>query len=492
MAKRSVAWGFATFALLTVGSVAHADTPTAIPPTTTSLVNRPAPNRSTTSTSTTVLRARTTSKSSTTSTSVARKQTASASRLTSTPSSVANRRQSVDKRSTLTAIATTIAISPTTALQVASSTTSTTTTLPVATTSTSTTSTTSTTTTSTTNTTSTTTTTTTTSSVPSPVSGTFAGYLGGQCWDGSNQPFFWGSDGVARAGACPSLPTTIAAPTTVAQLAAPAFTLSSGTLTTTQNVAITSYSINSSGGTIANYSISPALNNGTLAFNTTTGLVSGTPTNVQGSTTYTVTATNATSTATRTFTITVTAPTCAQGGTCALGDTGPGGGVVFYVHVDADNMFTSTGSTCNTSCKYLESALTDSGGAQTWCSNNNLTLNVTTTAVGGGMANTTTADITCTATSAIQSAANYSTTVNGTTYSDWHLPSKDELNELYTNRARVLGFSFANYWTSTESSAFAAWQQIFPNDGATVADQGFQSASNKGNSFRVRPVRAFG
>lgn len=45
--------------------------------------------------------------------------------------------------------------------------------------------------------------------------------------------------------------------------------------------------------------------------------------------------------------------TCATGGTCIVGDRGPGGGIVF--HVSASN-FTSTGSTCGTACKYLEVA----------------------------------------------------------------------------------------------------------------------------------------
>ena len=44
-----------------------------------------------------------------------------------------------------------------------------------------------------------------------------------------------------------------------------------------------------------------------------------------------------------------------------MGDTGPGGGIVFYV---AASNFTSTGSTCNTTCRYLEAAPnTWSGGS---------------------------------------------------------------------------------------------------------------------------------
>ncbi|MBK8599405.1 MAG: putative Ig domain-containing protein [Flavobacterium sp.] len=46
-----------------------------------------------------------------------------------------------------------------------------------------------------------------------------------------------------------------------------------------------------SGGAVTSYSISPALPNG-LSFNTATGVISGTPTAISGSTTYTVTANN--------------------------------------------------------------------------------------------------------------------------------------------------------------------------------------------------------
>ena len=90
-------------------------------------------------------------------------------------------------------------------------------------------------------------------------------------------------------------------------LAAPAFTLSTSTISATSGLAITGYTINSTGGTIASYAISPAISNTPgLSFSTSTGLISGTPTTVASAATYTITATNATSpAATRTFAITV-------------------------------------------------------------------------------------------------------------------------------------------------------------------------------------------
>ena len=90
------------------------------------------------------------------------------------------------------------------------------------------------------------------------------------------------------------------------QLLSPAFTLSSSSESKTVNTAIAGYTISSTGGTIASYAISPAAPAG-LTFNTTTGLLSGTPTEVAASTAYTITATNATSSTTQTFTLIVTA-----------------------------------------------------------------------------------------------------------------------------------------------------------------------------------------
>jgi hypothetical protein len=89
-------------------------------------------------------------------------------------------------------------------------------------------------------------------------------------------------------------------------VAAPAFTISSTSETKIVNNAISGYTITSTGGTIASYSISPAAPAG-ITFNTSSGLLSGTPTATQSATTYTITATNASGSATRTFTLTVQA-----------------------------------------------------------------------------------------------------------------------------------------------------------------------------------------
>ena len=69
--------------------------------------------------------------------------------------------------------------------------------------------------------------------------------------------------------------------------------------------------------------------------------------------------------------------------------------------------------------------------------------------------------------------------------SGWYLPSKDELNRLYSNRAAIGGFSEDYYWSSTEDDSNSAWVQYF-NDGGQY---GSSTYSSKGYADRVRCVR---
>ncbi len=95
-----------------------------------------------------------------------------------------------------------------------------------------------------------------------------------------------------------------------AALAAPAFTISARSESVVKGSTVVGYTITSTGGTVASYAISPAFSNGTLAFNTSTGLISGAPTVSTSAVIYTITAHNATTPdATTTFTLTVVDPT---------------------------------------------------------------------------------------------------------------------------------------------------------------------------------------
>ena len=179
-----------------------------------------------------------------------------------------------------------------------------------------------------------------------------------------------------------------------------------------------------------------------------------------------------------------------MGGACILGDIGPGGGLVFLI---------------SGGLRYEMAPKTWGANETTgiaWCNTTNSDVaGAVGTAVGTGSANTTAIDAACT-NGAGQSAADYS--ANG--LSDWFLPSLDELNAMcnysrtWTGTPSTLactgaqngafaagtyGFASDNYWSSSQNSdiTLAAWYR-FLSDGSDLI-------GTKGNSWRVRPVRAF-
>ena len=200
----------------------------------------------------------------------------------------------------------------------------------------------------------------------------------------------------------------------------------------------------------------------------------------------------------------------------SVGDTGPGGGIVYYV---SDETFISAGSDCYLTCKYLEVAPSNWNGEgdinKPWVSAG-YTPDDTPVAndenpspygVGLGYGNS----------SAIVSrmgtysemdnnyAAGAARAYEANSKTDWYLPTTAELNLLCQwNRgvapdvatvcsagslnsaiygASLAGFLAQFYWSSSELDAVDAWGQVF----------GFasQAASSKTNSRQVRPVRAF-
>ena len=110
----------------------------------------------------------------------------------------------------------------------------------------------------------------------------------------------------------PSTTTTVRpAPTTTTTttipIASPTIALSSTSMVVTVGETLTSYSVLSTGGPVATYSVSPSLPAG-LTFNSSTGRISGTPSAAMTTTTFTITATNTSGSATRTFSLQVKPP----------------------------------------------------------------------------------------------------------------------------------------------------------------------------------------
>ena len=182
--------------------------------------------------------------------------------------------------------------------------------------------------------------------------------------------------------------------------------------------------------------------------------------------------------------------TCAQGGVCEVGDTGPGGGKVFYV---APTTFTQLGAAagmCSTDCKYLEAAPTSGTNAWTetyyqWSGNLDTAIGTTGTEIGTGYSNTVKM-VTQSATA--DRAGTISRAYRGpNNLTDWFLPSQDELNELYVRRASVGGFVGDFHWSSselTENPASTAWFQSFESAGTQLVNIKF-------STLYVRPIRAF-
>ena len=175
---------------------------------------------------------------------------------------------------------------------------------------------------------------------------------------------------------------------------------------------------------------------------------------------------------------------CEEGGKCLIGDTGPGGGVVFYI----------LDSTVKSRWHYLEAApdswnhgKADPGSL--WCSNNNVfvkalntgttpTTSNTSALMGAGAKNTLGMLGTC-----ATGAANLAAAYTGGGKSDWYLPSQVELNQMFKNRAAIGVFVSGAYWSSTEVAANYGRSEGFNN--------GVQSFTTKTTCEHVRPIRAF-
>jgi hypothetical protein len=132
----------------------------------------------------------------------------------------------------------------------------------------------------------------------------------------------------------------------------------------------------------------------------------------------------------------------------------------------------------------------DQGKSIVWWNGSYITTGATGKAIGTGDANTNTIV-------AAQGAGSYAAklcydlVLGG--YGDWYLPSKDELNKLYINRAAIGGFYSGyhnSYWSSSEENSENAWYQVWLNEGLGEGFQ-FYFWKKEGYDFSVRAVRAF-
>jgi hypothetical protein len=150
-----------------------------------------------------------------------------------------------------------------------------------------------------------------------------------------------------------------------------------------------------------------------------------------------------------------------------IGDT-LGGGIIFYIDTSGQHGFIA--------------AFQDQGTAIVWWNGVNTVTGAIQTVIGTGKSNTQ---------KIIQSqgkpgtyAALLCKKYKGGGYTDWFLPSRDELNELYKQKKWVGGFASAYYWTSSEFDSSSSW-------GVNFYDGYQRHGLYKYFTYYVRAVRAF-
>lgn len=145
-----------------------------------------------------------------------------------------------------------------------------------------------------------------------------------------------------------------------------------------------------------------------------------------------------------------------------------GGGIVFYVD--------------GTGQHGLITATSNQSSSEKWFNGSYIETPAKGTKVGAGQGNTI-------AIIKAQGSGKYAASICDTLelngYKDWFLPSKDELNLMYFQKAAGTIGVFANdfYWSSTENSNSGAWSQSFSN--------GANSSAGKDGTYDVRAIRAF-
>ena len=167
-----------------------------------------------------------------------------------------------------------------------------------------------------------------------------------------------------------------------------------------------------------------------------------------------------------------------------------GGGVVFYLFVEGDLGYIP-GQTHGLIVS-INDQTARAGAGPTWYNDNTRsTTGATGTAIGTGSTNTDTI-ITAQGATETHYAAGLARAYTDGSYTDWFLPSKDELNKMYLNRETINTTAAANggsdlstfsYWSSTELVDDSASIQNF--------DGGAQELAIKVGSNVVRAVRAF-
>jgi hypothetical protein len=162
------------------------------------------------------------------------------------------------------------------------------------------------------------------------------------------------------------------------------------------------------------------------------------------------------------------------------------GGVIFYLFEAGDTGYVA-GETHG-----LIAAVADQSSGIRWYKGSYSATGAIATAIGTGSANTD-AIITVQGATETSYAAGLARAYTGGGYTDWFLPSKDELIKMYLKKGDINTTALANggsnfatvyYWSSTEAGRYDAWIKFFSN----ANSQGF---GDKSFTYNVRAIRAF-
>jgi hypothetical protein len=181
--------------------------------------------------------------------------------------------------------------------------------------------------------------------------------------------------------------------------------------------------------------------------------------------------------------------TCATGGSCSVGDIGPGGGIVFI-----------TPATTNGNGKYFEAAPSNWTGSDDLASvgkfcegstnQDSINRGASQYGIGWGETNTALFESYCTG-GAVKKVTSYA----GGGYTDWFVPNSNELAELANVRNQAglleLGANWATgnqgYWGSTEADASTMRTLVSVNSAWNIGS----TSKSDSTHLMVRPVRMF-
>jgi len=190
--------------------------------------------------------------------------------------------------------------------------------------------------------------------------------------------------------------------------------------------------------------------------------------------------------------------------TYKIGDIGPAGGIIFFDRGDnstgkadskadgktdskIDSKADSKADGKAADWRYLEAAPAETEFRAAWGAYND-NVNGTGPTVGSGKANTQFIIERLRSLGESKCAAQLCAEMKYNGFTDWFLPSKDELDLMYKNLKQKNMGKFAaktSYWSSSQANNECAWYQSFDNG------RQYNYAYYKYDAFMVRAIRSF-